>query len=100
MRGTLKLMSLRLINEKTPLLNLVRFAHNWNIGFWETAAVVYWQNPIDKEVNKMRNFHVRSSFQYSLAQTPGPDLACQDAVMRRQLDIHIPSRQGRLACKA
>jgi len=49
MRGTLKLMSLRLINEKTPLLNLVRFAHNWNvgtmenwnIGFWETAAVAY-----------------------------------------------------------
>jgi len=42
------------------LQNLVRFAHNWNvgtlehwnIGFWETAAVVYWQNPIDKKVNK------------------------------------------------
>jgi hypothetical protein len=38
---------------------------NWNIGFWETAAVVYLQNPIDKEVNKMRNFHKRSSFQHS-----------------------------------
>jgi len=24
----------------------------WSIGFWETAGVVYWQNPIDKEVNK------------------------------------------------
>jgi len=56
------------------ITNLVPFAHNWNvgtmenwnIGFWETAAVVYWQNSIDKEVNKMRNFHVRSSFQYSI----------------------------------
>ncbi len=46
---------------KTSIIqNLIRFAHNWNvgtleqwnIGFWETAAVVYWQNPIDKEVNR------------------------------------------------
>ncbi len=34
---------------------------HWNSGFWETATVVFWQNPIDKEVNKMRNIHVRSS---------------------------------------
>jgi hypothetical protein len=41
-------------------MNLVRFAHNWNvgtmeqwnIGFWETGTLIYWQNRIDKEVNK------------------------------------------------
>ncbi len=42
------------------MVNLVRFAHNWNVGamehwnngFWETGTVVHWQNPIVKEVNK------------------------------------------------
>jgi hypothetical protein len=24
----------------------------WNIDFWETGALIYWQNRIDKEVNK------------------------------------------------
>jgi len=28
-----------------------------------------------------------STFQYSLAQTPGPDLACQDAVMESEVFI-------------
>ncbi len=40
--------------------NLIRFAHNWNVGIleywnnglWEAGTVVCWQNTIDKEVNK------------------------------------------------
>jgi len=41
-------------------MNLVRFAHNWNVGtmehwnngFWETGTLVCWQNTIDKKVSK------------------------------------------------
>ncbi len=42
-----------MINAELSSLSLtIGMLEQWNIGFWETAGVVHWQNPIDKEVNK------------------------------------------------
>jgi len=45
------------------MLNLVRFAHNWNIGFWESGAMHLFGNFFLK--TKLRNEIIISKNQHS-----------------------------------
>jgi len=70
MRGALKLMSLRLINEKTPLFNLYSFSPPAvrRAGLW--AFVSLWLNSYEKKIKFVYKYNIFIKFSTSY-EIPG-----------------------------